>query len=129
MARTTTKLKTSASKSKGIESRIKPVAQVGHSASYAIYGRAGSGKTTLASTFPKPLLLVDINDKGTDSIKDVKGVDVIEIHSLDDLEDLYYDVLRDGSKYKSVVFDTMTELQKIIMKHVVLKKNKKDLVY
>jgi hypothetical protein len=124
MARTTTKISAS-KRSKGIESRIKPVAQVGHSASYAIYGRAGSGKTTLASTFPKPLLLVDINDKGTDSIKDVKGVDVIELYELEDLEDLYYDVLREGHKYKTVVFDTMTELQKLIMKYVVLKKNKK----
>lgn len=103
---------------------IKPISEMSRVSSYAIYGRAGSGKTTLASTFPKPLLLLDIRDKGTDSIADVKQCDGMEIESLDDIEDVYY-FLKDGDhKYKTVVFDTVTEMQKLVMKHVVEGKKK-----
>jgi hypothetical protein len=71
------------------------------------------------------MLLLDIRDRGTDSIADVKGIDVLEIEDLADLEDLFYDVLKPGKhKYKTVVFDTVTELQKLVMKDVVLGKNK-----
>lgn len=112
------------SKKGGIEDLIRPVAEVERTASYAIYGRAGSGKTTLASTFPKPMLLLDIRDKGTDSIADVKGIDVLEIESLDDIEDIYYYLRDNPKKYKTVVFDTVTEMQKLVMKSVVLGKSK-----
>jgi len=116
--------KKSPSKTSGIESRIQEVADVSRTASYAIYGRAGSGKTTLASTFPKPLLLLDIRDKGTDSIADVKGVHVLEVESLDDIEDIYYHLKDDNHKYKTLVFDTVTEMQKLVMKSVVMGKSK-----
>lgn len=121
--------KKSSSKTKGIEGRIKAVADVSRTASYAFYGRAGSGKTTLAATFPKPILLLDIRDKGTDSIADVKGIDVLEVESLDDIEDVFYDVLKPGDhKYKTLVFDTVTEMQKLVMKSVVMGRNKKKSV-
>ncbi len=129
MSSTNTKLKKkslSKTKTGGIEDRIRPVAEVERTASYAFYGRAGSGKTTLAATFPKPILLLDIRDKGTDSIADVKGIDVLEIESLDDIEDVFYDVLKPGKhKYKTVIFDTVTEMQKLVMKSVVMGKSKK----
>lgn len=117
-------VKSSTKKTGGIEDRIKPVAEIERSSSYAFYGRAGSGKTTIAATFPKPMLLLDIRDKGTDSIADVKGVDVLEIEDLEDIEDVYYDVLKGGSKYKTVVFDTVTEMQKLVMRSVVMSKSK-----
>lgn len=106
---------------------IKPVASIDRVSSYAIYGRAGSGKTTLSSTFPKPLLLFDINDKGTDSISDVKGVFVAQIEEADDIEDMYYRLLSGDlkGKYKTIVFDTVTEWQKLVMRKVVEGKRKK----
>lgn len=119
MARTITKKnEKKSSKIGGIEDNIKPINQMERTASYAFYGRAGSGKTTLASTFPKPLLLLDIRDKGTDSIADVKGCDGIEIESLEDIEDIYYYLKENPKKYKTVVFDTVTEMQKLVMKSV-----------
>lgn len=117
-------VKKSPAKTGGIEDRIQKVQDIERTASYAIYGRAGSGKTTFASSFPKPLLLLDIKDRGTDSIIDVKGVDVIEIEDLDDIEDIYYMLRENKQKYKTVVFDTVTEMQKIVMKHVVMSKSK-----
>lgn len=93
-----------------IASRIKPVAEIVSPESYLFYGRSGTGKTTLACSFPKPLLLLDINDKGTDSVIDVKGVDVLQCINWEDLEEIYW-FLERGTKYKTVVLDTITQMQ------------------
>jgi hypothetical protein len=97
-------------KKEGIEGRIIPVSEVVTKQSALFYGRSGTGKTTLACTFPKPLLLVDINDRGTDSVSNVEGVDVIQAVNWDDLEQIYW-YLQRGSKYKTVVLDTITQMQ------------------
>lgn len=93
-----------------IASRIKPVAEITTPESYLFYGRSGTGKTTLACSFPKPLLLLDINDKGTDSVIDVKEVDVLQCRNWDDLEKAYW-FLEAGTKYKTVLLDTITQMQ------------------
>lgn len=93
--------------------------------SYAFYGRSGSGKTTLSSTFPKPILLLDIMDKGTDSITDVEDVGVWDVTSWDDIEEIYYFLKENPDEYKTVVFDTITQLQQLCIEHVGGGKNKR----
>jgi phage nucleotide-binding protein len=104
--------------SKVLSLPTRAVGDIKHVGSFAIYGRPGSGKTTLASSFPKPLLLLDIGDRGTESIADVKGIDVMDIECMEDLEDVYYFLKANDHKYKTIVFDTVTNLQKVIMKDV-----------
>lgn len=58
--------------------------------SYVFYGRSGTGKTTAASTFPKPMLLLDAKDRGTDSISDVPGIDVLDVQTYDEFETAYW---------------------------------------
>lgn len=104
-------------KRNSILSRAKPVSKIDKPRSWVIYGRAGTGKTTLAGTFPGPILLLDVKDEGTDSVSDVKGLDVFEVESCDDLEEIFWE-LKDGSKYKTVVIDTITQLQQIRVEEV-----------
>lgn len=103
---------------------IKPVGEVKNSRSWAIYGRSGAGKTTFASTFPKPILFLDIKDRGTDSIADVPKVDVMAVETWDDIEDVYWYLKENPNKYKTVVFDTVSQLQQLCTLHV-LANNKK----
>jgi AAA domain len=103
---------------------IKKVADVQRPRSWAIYGRSGSGKTTLAASFPKPLLLLDIRDQGTDSISDVKGVDVWEIEDWEDFEDVYEYLTGNAGGYKTIVFDTVTQMQVLCLEHILFKKRK-----
>ena len=95
---------------KSIEDRIIPVSEVVTPQSALFYGRSGTGKTTLACSYPKPLLLLDINDKGTDSVVDVKEVEVLQCVNWEDLEQAYW-FLQRGTKYKTVVLDTITQMQ------------------
>jgi AAA domain len=108
--------------------RLKGVRKVGsivRPRSWCFYGRSGSGKTTLSSTFPGPVLLLDVRDRGTDSIADVKNVDVKEIESLDDLEDTYYFLKESPDSYKTIVIDTATQLQQVFTEEVVSGSRKK----
>ena len=41
-----------------------------------VYGPSGKGKTHFSSTFPKPILVIDVNEKGTDTIKGIPGIDL-----------------------------------------------------
>lgn len=87
--------------------------------SFLFYGRSGTGKTSLSSTFPSPILLLDVMDEGTDSITDVKGLDVMEITSLDDLEEAYWHLKNADHKYKTVIIDTVSQLQMICLEEIV----------
>jgi hypothetical protein len=87
--------------------------------SFCYYGRSGTGKTTLFATHPKDSLLLDIRDEGTDSISDVKGVEARELEEWDEFEEMYW-WLRDHPKeFATVGIDTVTQLQKLGMRHLI----------
>lgn len=109
-----------ASKDDGRYPGSKPVAQVRYNGATVLYGRSGTGKTTLASTWPKPILYLNINDNGTDSISDVKGIDVIDVKKSSEIRDILLWLLAEKKakrlKYKTVVLDTMTQLQSMLLR-------------
>jgi len=84
----------------------------------AIYGQSGTGKTTFLGTCPKPLLLADISEKGTESIRTLKEVKILRPRSWNDLEDLVW-FLREDKKYKTVGIDTVSQVQELILKHLL----------
>jgi phage nucleotide-binding protein len=110
---------------RGIESRIRPLNEVERHIACLCYGDQKTGKTVFACSFPKPLLLIDIMEEGTDSIIDVDGVDVVSAESTQDLEDLYW-MLESDKKYKSVVLDQMTGLQNLVIREMKDKKNQRS---
>lgn len=103
-----------------------PVSEKKYHNSTALYGRSGTGKTTLAATYPKPILYFNIRDNGTDSISDVEGIDVVDIDSSEDLQEqilwLHKQANRDKLKYKTVVLDTVSQLQGIFVEELGEKK-------
>lgn len=101
-----------------------PVAEKSYHGSYAVYGRSGTGKTTLAGSFPKPILYINIRDNGTDSISDVDEVDVVDIEDSEQLKDLILWCAKKGKKlpYKTIVLDTMSQLQNILVDEMGEKK-------
>lgn len=77
---------------------------------FLVYSAAGIGKTVLASTMPKPLILSA--ESGLLSIKD-KNVDFVEIKSLADLKDAY--LIASRSDHESIVLDSLSEIAEIIL--------------
>lgn len=106
-------------KSSGGLPGARPISQGRDERSFVFYGQSGSGKTTLASTFPGPILLFDIRDEGTDSVADVKGMEVKEVESLEDFEEDYFWLVKNPKKYKTIVIDTVSQWQQLVTEELV----------
>ncbi len=76
---------------------------------WVIYGKSNSGKTYVASTFPKPLLYLQIGDDGSNTIANVEGIKAISISTIQELKDIAKELLKDKT-YKTVVVDTFSLL-------------------
>ena len=113
VSKQTTKLKR---KSQSVIDRIAPVGLDERGIKINVYGRSGTGKTTLACTFPKPLLLIGTED-GTRSVHNVKGVDWVRIKSSEELEELTQ--YAQSSDHKTVVLDSASALQDMVLKEIL----------
>lgn len=103
---------------------IVPVSNVKKAKSFCFYGRSGTGKTTLFGTFPGKKLLIDVQDEGTDSVSDIKDMDVKEIEDFADFEDTYWWIKDHPKVYKNIAIDTVSMLQMIAVREIS-EKNKK----
>lgn len=92
----------------------------------ALYGKSGSGKTTLGATFPKPMLYVKIGDDGSSVIKDIDGIDAIEITKVSKIRTLIKE-LKSDKKYKSVFLDTFTLIVNEWKQENIISKKKKKM--
>lgn len=107
------------SRIKDVASRIVPVDEAEGHLKILLFGRNKQGKTRVMATAPKPMLIVDINERGTKSIRGFKDVSVFHAKSWGDITYIYW-FLRDGKhKFKSVGIDTATGMQNVCMKHVL----------
>lgn len=104
----------------------KPVSEVKYNGSTALYGPSGTGKTTLSASWPKPILYVNIRDNGTDSISDVKDVDVVHIDNSSEMTELMLWCAAKANKgklkYGTIVFDTLTQFQGILVEEMGVNK-------
>lgn len=83
------------------------------------YGKNGSGKTTAAATCPKPAMFLDCREKGTKSIKNIPGIKGKTINSTEDLDMALFYLRHVKHPFKSVIIDTGTALQDIILGSVM----------
>lgn len=85
-----------------------------------LYGKAGTGKTTLASTMDGPVLFIDTNETGYQSIIGT-GVKVAPARSWEDFIKIK-DYIEDDTTFKTIVVDTLTGLQDLRIRQETGKK-------
>lgn len=121
---------------KSILDKIKSIEQTNYNRlKCSWYGEAGTGKTRISCTFPKPLILI-ASEVGTDSIGNIPGIDLFPLANTEDIFPLIDHIVsgksswsqldsgwkqhRDsngrllfiGDKYRSSVLDTATKMKK-----------------
>jgi len=108
---------------------------------YVIYGHNGTGKTVLASTFPKtkeaPLLYLDVLEGDTGSISEsqMENIVVADIQSFNDLTEVFNDIEAGETldeetgvmipvKFSTIVISTATQLEYLLKQHLMEVNNK-----
>lgn len=91
---------------------------------WVLYGKSNSGKTYVASTFPKPLLYVQIGDDGSNTIAHVDGIKAIPIDNVEQFKTLCEELRRD-KKYATIVVDTFSMVVNEWVQQKVTTKGKK----
>ena len=79
-----------------------------------IYGQSGMGKTTVALSAPKPLLLDFDNGVKRVNMSHLEGVDIVQITSWQDVQQVLQE---DLSAYRSIVVDTIGKMMDFIVTH------------
>lgn len=120
------KKKRRAAKPTSILDKIAPVSELDTNLVMLVYGRSGSGKTAFGATFPKPILFIDTNERGTETIKQEEDVDVVRVTDWAELDELYWAMLNGETEveYASIVIDQITNLQDLGMAEVRRKSRK-----
>lgn len=79
-----------------------------------VYGASGAGKTTLASTFGVPTLILSA-EAGLLSLAG-HDIDVIEVSTVAQVGEVYSWLLNgEGEKYQAVVLDSITEIGNVLL--------------
>lgn len=83
-----------------------------------IVGDAGMGKTTLAAAFPKPVVVRA--EDGVQGVPDEIKPDALPVlKTVDDLWDQLSALCREEHGYKTVVIDSITQLEQMFVQYVV----------
>lgn len=108
-----------------IKKRIVPVSDAEPFAKVLLYGRNGQGKTRIACTAPKPLVL-DMNEKGTKSVRKYPEVEVLHCKKFADVVFAYWMLKEGDHPYESVVLDTLTGMQGLCIKQILKEGEDRD---
>lgn len=103
---------------------LKPISKMKDGKLVVLYGRSGSGKTWLGGTFPKPLVVLQVGDEGTNTIKNVEGVWVKKIGTVKELKSDLQELQKD-TKFNSVFVDTFSLLVNEWKQENIVAKNKR----
>jgi hypothetical protein len=108
--------------------RVDPVRLRPKTINVLVYGDSGVGKTVFAGSsqlVPEmtPVLLIDIEGGALSLTHTYPEVDVVRVQTWDEMQGLYNELHAERHKYKTVILDSLTEIQKFsmynIMKEVV----------
>ena len=104
--------------------QVQPVTDIIGYINLLIYGNPGSGKTVLAGSSDavpelRPVLFIDV-EGGTMSLRDrYPDVEVVRVQSWDDMQKIYNELYAMEHDYKTVVLDSLTEIQKFSMYNIM----------
>src|SRR5262245_16292590 len=101
-----------------VEKKIKRASEHPLNLSMVIYARPKVGKTRFCATAPD-VLIVDCDEKGTDSTRDDSDPMTARITTWSEINDIYWYLQSGAHDYKSVAIDTVSGLQTLAMNFVL----------
>jgi len=108
------------------EDLIEEIGSTPRHTTWVVYGKNGTGKTTFGAS-GEGTLVAEIEKDGTFSVRDKNSkAKKFKLRTWKDFEKLYWYLKDNHTKYKIVVLDTLTRLQELCIREVVLGDKAKD---
>lgn len=102
------------------------ISDLGQRKLVVIYGKSNSGKTEFGSTFPKPMLYLQLGDDGSNTIARKDGIKAKRIQTTEVLKGALKELIKSKAKgYESVLIDTFSMFSNVWTDENVISKNKK----
>lgn len=111
--------------SKRVRSRIKRASQYAQNQNVLIYGRPGAKKTRFCATAPE-VLIIDVNEEGTDSVRRDIDPMTIRVYNWEDFRDIYWFAHEGNHEFESFAIDGVTALQILCMRFVLGERHDMD---
>lgn len=109
---------------KDIERKIKSISEKVEPLTFVLYGKPGTGKTTILGTCPKVLHL-DVREEGAGVLRKVKNLKSARIESWEELQDMYWFLKKGNHNFETVGLDTVGNCQLLAIEEVMRKNKKK----
>lgn len=109
--------------------RIQSIHDVNKYSSYCFYGRNGSGKTRLAASSGLKTLIIDCEEKGTETLVGLEYAekcDVFQLERWDELNWIYWHLKTHPGLYEVAVLDTVTMLSALGLKWIMGDERSRD---
>jgi hypothetical protein len=101
-----------------VEKKVQRASAFDPNQNVLIYGQPDSGKTRLAATAPD-CLIIDVDEKGTDSVRRDIDPYVYRVEFWSEINDIYWYAQSGNHKFKSFAIDGLTGLQTLCMNFVL----------
>jgi len=101
-----------------VSRKIKRASELPQNQNFCLYGDSGVGKTRLAASAPK-VLIIDVNDKGHDSVRRDYDPMFYPCTHWSEVLDVYWYLQEGDHGFESVAIDTISNLQNICMDFVM----------
>lgn len=99
-----------------VVAKIRSVSEIESLLKILMIGPTGTGKTTTLATFPKPILILDFREQGTDSISDFgDDIKLLPVTDADEVEQLYWYLLEGDHPYKTVAWENVSQAQDLFV--------------
>lgn len=108
-----------------IEAQIFDISEASPHVRLLVYGKNGKGKTRLAASFPKTLI-VDVREDGTRSARQFKGTKVFRVNKWEDIAAIYWYLQRGDHPFESVAIDTITGLNNLALLRAMKENSDRD---
>lgn len=108
-----------------VASKIHRTSEFPPNQNFLIYGAPGVGKTRVAASAPSPLI-IDVDEKGTDSVRRDIDPYAIRIETWAEINDIYWYLQSGEHDYKTVVIDSLSGLQQLATNFVLGDESSRD---
>jgi len=97
---------------------IEKLSERDKTANILVYGGMGVGKTSFAATAPRGILWLEA-EGGTNSIEDPSNIDIVRMSGLESYREALRFLQANPTKYKTVVIDSISEVQAAVMSEIM----------